>query len=264
MREVYKHIEGYQDVVIHELNKGSIVVNYTVLLKVLASTTANETVQSISKSLVTALNSYTNCNETCQGDNCTFCFNSTYTSVDNFRVEEVETSVCDSHIPEDFKTYFSPLVTATGVLCITRCDKRSADPYPCVHGTCVVARSGPQCECSEPSAFWYQDSACSSRISKVGVAVGVPVAGLVVAVAAFTAFLLRAKRQKDEYRDKLTSHSELYCSTDESWTSPQGFTASNPAATWEDLEAPSTNCINLENVDTSQKIHIQRPSVIVP
>ena len=45
-------------------------VNYTVLLKVLASTTANETVESISQNLVSAFNNYTSCNESCQGNKC--------------------------------------------------------------------------------------------------------------------------------------------------------------------------------------------------
>lgn len=54
--------------------------------------------------------------------------------------------------------------------------------------------------CWDQGVFWYQDRACRSRISKVGVAVGVPVAGLVLAIAIFTAFLVRAQRQKEEYR----------------------------------------------------------------
>ncbi|KAM6225759.1 mucin-3A-like [Spheniscus humboldti] len=290
MRELYKHMESYQDVVINKLTQGSIVVNYTVLLKVLASVTANETVESISKNLVSSFSNYTACNESCQGNNCPFCFNTAFTNVTNYKVQEVETRLCDSYIPEDFKSYYSPLVTATGVVCITRCDKQSADPYPCVHGTCVVPRSGPQCECSEQSAFWYQDSACSSRVSKVGVAVAVPVAGLVVAIVIFTAFLVRAQRQKEEYRqvhcrgvrvgshgdrawfspvsvpshrDKLISRSEPYCSTEEIWTGSQGFAASNQGATWEATETPSTAYINLESMHTSQKINIQRPSHIV-
>lgn len=45
-------------------------VNYTVLLKVLASITANKTVESISKNLVSAFNNYTACNESCQGNDC--------------------------------------------------------------------------------------------------------------------------------------------------------------------------------------------------
>ncbi|KAM8992549.1 adhesion G protein-coupled receptor F5-like [Ara ararauna] len=69
MRDLYKHIEGYQDVVIHELTQGSIVVNYMVLLKVPASTKANETLKTISNELINAITSSTTCNESCEGDN---------------------------------------------------------------------------------------------------------------------------------------------------------------------------------------------------
>jgi len=68
-------------------------------------------------------------------------------------------------------------------------------------GVTLTSRPSPP-RCSEKSAFWYRDSACSSRVSKVGVAVGVPVAALVVAVVIFTAFLVRARRQTEAYRQE--------------------------------------------------------------
>ncbi|KAM9515660.1 mucin-3A-like [Guaruba guarouba] len=263
MRDLYKHIEGYQDVVIHELTQGSIVVNYTVLLKVPASTKANETLKTISNELINAITSSTTCNESCEGDNCSFCFNTGFTNITSYEVEEVEESVCGSLNLGIYSSFYSPLLTATGILCITKCDQRATDPFPCVFGTCKVLEQGPECMCSEKEAFWYQDKACSSRISKVGVAIGVPVTGLVLAIGIFTIFLVRVKRQKEMYRDKLTSRSELYCSVDDSWSSPQGFAINNQGVTLEDLETPSTTQIDLEKVDISQKIHIQKPSQII-
>lgn len=59
---------------------------------------------------------------------------------------------------------------------------------------------GVPTRCVDEVAFWYQDKFCSSRVSKMGVAIGVPVATLVAAVAIFTVFMVRARRQKDEYR----------------------------------------------------------------
>ena len=97
------------------------------------------------------------------------------------------------------------------------------------------------------------------------------------------------------HREKLTSRSELYCSAEESWTGTQGFAASNEAATWEGngdggglhcsglaggvcgtggttggpchlsffhpvaMESPRTTYINLEKVDTSQKVGAMSP-----
>lgn len=43
--------------------------NYTVLLKVITSTTANKMVKSIFKNVVSALDIYTSCYENCQGEN---------------------------------------------------------------------------------------------------------------------------------------------------------------------------------------------------
>uniref|UniRef100_A0A674HNC5 EGF-like domain-containing protein n=1 Tax=Taeniopygia guttata TaxID=59729 RepID=A0A674HNC5_TAEGU len=229
------------------------------------------------------------------------CFNSNFTVVHKVEVQEVEerkfgclgvsnpsgepqnlrsasppSGVCDSYIQEEFRVFYTPYLTKVGVICITRCDSRHADPLPCVHGRCSVSRAGPQCECSDKVAFWYQDNACSSRISKVGVSVGVPVAVLVLVISS----LWVPPRRK-----KLRSRSEMYTSDDGNWDGSQGFAMGNLAATWEgngrgggdgrgdglevavaprgpwhlffhptDMETPNTSYINLENVDTSRTV----------
>ncbi|KAM4754589.1 mucin-3A-like [Cyanocitta cristata] len=262
MKKIYGHIKGYQGVVIKNLSAGSIKVDYNVSLEVPANSKANETVKTISDSLVAAFQNYSDCDGNCIGDNCSFCFNTSFTSVHSFGVQRVEESLCDAHIQEGFGSYYTPYLTDTGVICITRCDARSADPLPCVHGSCSVGRLGPQCECSDKVAFWYQDSACSFRISKVGVAVGVPVAVLVLVSTIFTVLLLRSRRQKEQYRNKLRSRAELYSGDDGNWDGSQGFSMGNLAATWEDMETPSTSYINLERVDTSRMMHIRRPTVV--
>ncbi|XP_014749700.1 PREDICTED: mucin-17 [Sturnus vulgaris] len=170
--------------------------------------------------------------------------------------------LCKLHIQNDFKEFYTPQVTEGGVVCITRCDARHKTPLRCVYGSCSMTRAGPECECSDRAAFWYQDQVCRSRISKVGVAVGVPVAILVLVTIVFAIVLLRSQRQKEEYRNNLRSRSELYDSDDGNWDAPQGFAVGNPAATWEDMETPSTSYINLERVDTSRNIHIRRPTVV--
>lgn len=54
--------------------------------------------------------------------------------------------------------------------------------------------------CSDQVIFWYQDKACRSRVSKVGVAVGVPVAVLALVTTVFSVLLLRSRQQKEQYR----------------------------------------------------------------
>ncbi|XP_023804221.1 mucin-3B-like [Cyanistes caeruleus] len=264
MLKIYGHIKDYQGVVIKNLSSGSIVVVYDALLKVNPSSRVNDTLKNISKNFVTAFQNYTDCDETCTGDKCSFCFNAAATEVLNYRPEPLEEGLCDTYVQEGFQTFYRPSLTDTGIVCVTPCDARHAHPLPCVHGSCSVSRAGPQCQCSDQLIFWYQDKACRSRVSKVGVAVGVPVAILVLVTTIFTVLLLRSRRQKEQYRDRLRSRSELYSSEDENWDASQGFAAGNPAATWEDMETSSTPYINLEMVDTSRMMHIRRPTVVPP
>lgn len=63
-------------------------------------------------------------------------------------------------------------------------------------------------------------------------------------------------------REKLRSRSDLYSNDDRNWDNPQGFSMGNSAATWEDLETPGTTYIHLEKVDTSRRMHIQRPTMV--
>ncbi|XP_010212871.1 PREDICTED: mucin-3B-like, partial [Tinamus guttatus] len=262
MDVLYKNILGYQGVVVLNLTEGSIVVDYKVILKIPVTSTLNSTTESIVKDLVSIINTSDTCCET-DPSLCSFCFNSTFTNVTSYTVDDVDEDLCDGQVPEEFKDQYSVVLTKDGVICATRCDQRVANPYTCTHGTCYVDRSGPLCECSDQAAFWYMDKTCSSRLSKVGVAVGVPVAVLVIATTVFTIFLIRTQRKNTEYREKLSSRSELYDDEDENWSSPHGFGTSNQAASWEGSETPNVY-ISLENVDTSRQIRIQKPSSILP
>ncbi|XP_064256741.1 mucin-3A-like [Passer domesticus] len=262
MQKLYKDIEGYKGVVIKNLSSGSIQVDYDVKLEIPATSEANKTVKTISENLVAAIQNY-NCSENCTGSDCV-CFVSNFTSVVDLNMTQVEENLCDrqTQIKEEFRRYYMPFLTSTGVICITRCDSRHTDSLPCVYGRCSVSQAGPQCECSDKVAFWYWDKACSSRISKVGVGVGVPVAILVLVTTTFTILLLRSRRQKEQYRKKLRSRSELYSSDDGNWDGSRGFAMGNPAATWEDMETSNISYINLERVDTSRTMHIQRPTMV--
>ncbi|XP_056366327.1 mucin-3B-like [Oenanthe melanoleuca] len=256
MSQVYRDIEGYSDVEVRKLSNGSIVVDYDVLLVVSASAVANETVKNISESLVTAVQNYT-------GTNCSLCFVTNSTKVQNVTVQEVEEDVCHSQIQENFRDFYVPYLTAAGVVCITRCDARHADRWPCGYGSCSVGERGPRCQCSDEAAFWYRDRFCRSRVSKVAVTAGASVAALVLVTAVFTTLLLlNRRRQKERDRNRMRSRSELYDSDDGDWDRPQGFAMHNLAATWEDMETPGTSYINLERVDTSRTIHFRRPTAV--
>lgn len=261
MREIYKNIKGYQGVEIRSLSEGSIVVNYTVIVAVAVTTKVNETMKDISENLVTALENQTSCNDSCTGTDCPFCFNATATKV--LVVPKVEGSVCRSLIQNEFREFYTDLLTTDGVICITRCDDRHSDSLKCSdYGSCSVGRTGAQCECSDRAAYWYQDELCNSRVSKLAVGVGVPVAILVLVTTIFTILLVQSRRQKKNDRNEMRSHTDLYDSDDGNWEGPQGFAVGNAAATWEDMETPSTSYINLERVDTSKMMHIRRPIVV--
>nr|XP_025977948.1 mucin-3B-like [Dromaius novaehollandiae] len=88
MAELYQSITSYRGVEIHSLRNGSVIVNYTVLLEVPATATANSTVQGISAELVTIVNSYLNC---CQSNPaCGLCFNASFTEVTSAKADSVD------------------------------------------------------------------------------------------------------------------------------------------------------------------------------
>lgn len=64
----------------------------------------------------------------------------------NLRPASPPSGVCDTYIQKEFRVYYTPYLTKVGVICITRCDSRHADPLPCVHGRCSVSQAGLQCE----------------------------------------------------------------------------------------------------------------------
>uniref|UniRef100_A0A8U8BLZ2 Uncharacterized protein n=1 Tax=Geospiza parvula TaxID=87175 RepID=A0A8U8BLZ2_GEOPR len=209
-------------------SSGSIVVDYEVILKIPATSKAEEMVSIISENLVAAIQNY----------NCSVWVSLTpLRKPQNLSPASPPSDLCDRYIQEEFRGFYTQLLTSAGVICITRCDSRHAEPLPCVHGRCSVGREGPQCECSDQAAFWYQDNACSSRISKVGVAVGVPMAVLVL-VACHRGVSWGvlwgswvSSPWVPPHRKKLRSRSELYSSDD--WDEPQGFAMTNTTATWE-------------------------------
>ncbi|KAI6058807.1 Mucin-3B-like protein [Aix galericulata] len=96
--------------------------------------------------------------------------------------------------PEPPQDYYYALTTSSTLRCVTNCTANTPGTINCNHGLCHVTRAGPQCFCWDESLYWYTDSQCSGRVSKVATGLGVVIAVLLIACIVFVVLL--AKRRK--------------------------------------------------------------------
>lgn len=103
-------------------------------------------------------------------------------------------------------------------------------------------------------------------MNKWGLALGLPLAAICVIATGCGAALVKARRQRRADREKLHSRTALYETNEaeeEIWGGGSGFTATNRAASWGELEAPDGTYISLQSVGPKQ-VHLQRPQSFTP
>ncbi|XP_051631723.1 mucin-3B-like [Manacus candei] len=175
MQEVYKTIDGYRGIEVQRFSPGSVVVHHTVIVALPVTTQSQEKLHNVTVDLqqkVEAAVTQFNCEDE-------LCFNSNV-SVTEVQLEFNETAYCQSEVPEGYQEFFFPNLTSSGLTCMSNCTPDTAGTIDCNRGTCRVTRSGPQCFCDETNLYWYQGNRCASRVSKLGVGLGVAVAVLAV------------------------------------------------------------------------------------
>nr|XP_025037857.1 mucin-3B-like isoform X1 [Pelodiscus sinensis] len=200
MKVVYLNVQGYKDVVILKLTQGSVVVDHYVLLALPVTEELNtkfaEVTKQVEKKIEEAAQNQ-NCNS---NNNSSICFNAS-----SARVSEGEqpkfngTEFCQKAAPEGYSQFYFPYLTKSSLSCISNCTKNTPGFLNCNYGQCQLTRAGPQCFCSEMEAYWYPTERCDTRISKLGVGLGLAVAGLVIVSAVLGIFLFRAKQTKTHY-----------------------------------------------------------------
>ncbi|KYO32843.1 mucin-3A [Alligator mississippiensis] len=258
MAQLYKDIKGYLGVKILGLKKGSIVVDYEVMLVLPINSKLNTSLNNITEELVTAVKAAAESEgQNCHIQNTTLCFNASSTFVGKTTVEEVNsTAFCRNRVPANFSAYYMPLlVSENKLLCVSRCHRNTSDHLNCHHGACQVTRQGPQCFCLDPVVYWYPQANCQRPINKFALGLGVPLAVLTLLVLVLTAFFIRARRKRHEesWREQ-----HMYEDNDDMCSVPGTFTLRNLGPT-DDSESSGSFHVDLQSVDTSQPVHIQRP-----
>nr|XP_025037859.1 mucin-3B-like isoform X3 [Pelodiscus sinensis] len=267
MKVVYLNVQGYKDVVILKLTQGSVVVDHYVLLALPVTEELNtkfaEVTKQVEKKIEEAAQNQ-NCNS---NNNSSICFNAS-----SARVSEGEqpkfngTEFCQKAAPEGYSQFYFPYLTKSSLSCISNCTKNTPGFLNCNYGQCQLTRAGPQCFCSEMEAYWYPTERCDTRISKLGVGLGLAVAGLVIVSAVLGIFLFRAKQTKTHYslHSADTDVEKWYENDLSEWSTSGSFCIRNKGADpGKDQDSTGSFTINLASVDSTVPVHIQRPEIIV-
>lgn len=251
MSIVYKDIEGYKGIRVNSLKPGSVVVDHTIIVSLLMTSQSEEKLKNIT------VNVQEKIKEAATQLNCTngaLCFNSSEVNVTETPLEFDQEAYCRIHAPNGYEDFFFPNLTSSGLSCMSNCTPGTASTINCHRGTCRITQRGPQCSCPDTHLYWYQGDRCASRVSKLAVGLGLPVAILVAVVAVLSIFLYRAQRSGSFNMTQQKMMERWYQDTNEEWSAQGTFTFQNQGAQLKD-----DHPVNLEAVDTSVPIQIPRP-----
>ncbi|KAE8620235.1 hypothetical protein XENTR_v10010157 [Xenopus tropicalis] len=273
MDKVYGNVPGYKGVQIGAVSQGSIVVehNVTVETEYKNNSSVTEDYSEIFQVVNTVL-------EKLVADNCTGEGSSSLCISSNFTTEEIfptsEADLCKKGIPVDYLSYFSPVVTDSGLTCVSECNVLSPRFKDCTRGTCHIQISkGTHCLCPDTHDYLYTSATCGARISKAAVygSAGAVAAALLIIIITVAILLSREKRHKKKRTKEPFSNDMDYkwYEDDEQWNNTNQNIPVTNLALREDDYAPrnqySTNKQSfkpsLENVETGVQMKILRPEV---
>ncbi|XP_056425716.1 mucin-3B-like [Hyla sarda] len=269
MKDTYADLDGYKDVEIVELKSGSIIVDHLVIVEVeyKEDMTIEKEYENILQQVTVTVNTVKESFQNCTEDGSGFCFDPDYGDVTE--IEIPNTDYCDKTIDPDFRDFFTQIVTAEGLTCLSHCDTLSMKYVNCSGGRCVIQKKeGPQCFCPRTDLYMYTGSRCTGKILKAGLYGGIGAAiGVLVIIVATVGFLL-FKSKKTTNWDTDNDNNKWYEDSEEEWDVNHGIT--NLGSQGEYIEDGSSGSSQsnkekfrprLENVDTTVKVKIQRPEV---
>ncbi|XP_034612935.1 mucin-3B-like [Trachemys scripta elegans] len=265
MKLVYSNVLGYKDVEILKLTQGSVVVDHIVILALPVTEELNTNFEKVAGQLKTQIETAAE-NQNCDGSS-SMCLNASSAEVSKGTMPVFNvTEYCQKAAPEGYGQFYFPNLTKSGLSCISNCTKSTPGFINCNYGQCQLTKAGPQCICSEQELYWYPTERCTTRVSKLGVGLGMAIAVLVIVSAVLGAFLFRAKRTKIQFSLHLDDDSvEKWYENDYSeWNTAGSFCIRNEGAD-SDKGSDGTGSfkVNMESVDTSLPVHIQRPEIVV-
>lgn len=145
MQKIFQAVQGFQGVEILSLRRGSIVVDYQVLLRLAFSPQLKSDFEKVKTVLKEELQSASQDGNSCQ-DNQTLCFKSDSIKVNN-RTEKDLTpeAICHRTAPKGFEEHYFPLVELSRLRCVTNCTPGVNGTIDCNQGQCFLQKSGPTC-----------------------------------------------------------------------------------------------------------------------
>uniref|UniRef100_A0A8C2N0F5 Mucin 3, intestinal n=1 Tax=Cricetulus griseus TaxID=10029 RepID=A0A8C2N0F5_CRIGR len=269
MKMIYAEIPEYEGVVIKSLRKGSIVVDYDVILKTRYTPEYETVFQSISSNMKEKIENATKLQVTVN-NNCSalLCFNSTATKVQNVSNFVISNETCQQQVGEEYAKYVFTETKGDKVHCITACSAGYKTSLDCHYGKCQLQRSGPQCLCLTTDTHWYSGETCDWGIQKslvyglVGAAVAVLLVILVILGVLSTRFRREANRQKFKV-------SQMQKWNEEEGRNPGafhnvGFDHNEEGENYVHLGSMYSNFeASLSHINPEEKIQIQRPEIVM-
>ncbi|KAI6061449.1 Mucin-19-like protein [Aix galericulata] len=165
-------------------------VEHEVIFSTVASPNLTEEFQNKTQELVTKLQETAQNQGNCEQDTSVVCLVvSDSPVVKNMTESSSFDALCQQRAPVGYQDYYYALTTSSTLRCVTNCTANTPGTINCNYGECHVTRS-----CWDESLYWYTDSQCSGRVSKVSTGLGVVIAVLLIACIVFVVLL--AKRRK--------------------------------------------------------------------
>ncbi|KAG8548546.1 hypothetical protein GDO81_025031 [Engystomops pustulosus] len=267
MKDVYKDVPGYQDVEILKIRNGSIVVDHNVIVEIAYKPDINVTEQfeEIIQSVEKELNKIV-CNATAQ-KNDEKCIAEDYI-VDRNETLPTEYELCSMRVPLGFQDFYDPVVTNIGLVCVSQCETK----FDCNGGSCQLKNiTGPHCLCPRTDLYMYTSPNCNGKILKSGVYGGVGASIAILLVIICIIFFLVIRNKSDKSWDPFVTSDEVnWCDEVENeWHVDRGIVNLTNAFDNDDPDSSSGSFAsgrerfkaNLENVDTTLQVKIQRPEV---
>ncbi|XP_018109230.2 mucin-3B [Xenopus laevis] len=264
MKAIYENVTNYKDVNIRSLKNGSIVVDYDIILEMDYNSEVNidknyEDLFGIVQAQLISGN--------CSDENIGYCF--TEPNVTEVPVPTAE-ELCMDSIEPGYREFYTPKLTASGLSCISHCEKESPEFENCNSGNCQIREIGPMCLCPETEKYLYTLSRCRGRMLKAALYGGVGAGMAVLAIIILTVGILLCKaKQPKKRKDPFSKDQEgkwYEDNDDDEWTVKRGLSNSGSEQGQNDgYKKGMANYENfrptLENVDTKTEVKIQRPQV---
>ncbi|EDM13281.1 rCG21712, isoform CRA_a [Rattus norvegicus] len=273
MAIIYAGIPEYEGVIIKNLSKGSIVVDYDVILKAQYTPGFDSTLDNIVSNLETKIKNATTVQVQDDNNTCSalLCFNSTATRVQTnvTVVSDNLEEVCKKEAGEDFAKYVTLGLKDNKWYCVTPCSSGYSTSKNCSYGKCQLQRSGPRCLCLSTDTHWYSGENCDWGIQKSLVygLVGAGVAVLLVILVILAVFSVHYRRDAQRQKSRV---SEMYrWGEEEGRASPGtfhniGFEHNEEQENDISLDSVYSNFQpSLSHINPEGKIQIQRPQVVM-